>query len=404
MSVTEHAFGNGRWDLALRRETPRDIAMAIRRTNTLWIAHTTFDDGDVENRPDRVARYGGVITDIDRYSDGRVELSGENLAWWVGSSDGKQGPRTLLSGTLTGTPGIAMAFATIWGFPISPVYVQIGTIQPLGVSIPIALECGSNKTRRELFQDVALWFDRYFRINPDMTIDVGDSEYLWGSNYPILTYRGGLDPGKYQRILDVGSHETTKDMGNQSWVFGAQFGISANGITLAVPATGFWQGGLGGALAPDGQDGRIVVGEVMRGVTNPLVAFALAEQHMDRLERRQIDATVNIADYYTQGELRAGCTALIYDPTVGLVSTASGEQWDREELLPVKVLVEEMTWPISPNMSVWVQRGRNTPMQITRWIEPQSGATTAKLSEPHRPLWKLQRQISEIDQSRGSPT
>jgi hypothetical protein len=395
VTITETRMGWGAFSLKLRDDTPSSILDRIRLAEEpaafglLRIFSSRTDAQTI------TAGDAGMFTGVYLQRPSLTEMSGYSATMLLGeSSDGRKesaetGPMAFGSG-ISGSKTI-----TTW---ITDICSGTGTACRPG-TITSGLAAGTAKSATFNFKTAKTILDNFicpqfgvmYRVNPDLTLDVGPATDLWPTpSLPPLAVRNGT------RDLNVdGINVSTVDLDVdfRQWVSGvcAVSGIVPGYVNLAsIP--------FGSPARLYGGTGTINWRKSMTNTTSddtPTVTEmqTYAQLVLGSQTGRQRSVTISADEFAITQRVSVGQWLYVWDPVRGFFDQSFETFYQGKPIWPIGLRVTEVTYPIQRGMSVWFDNrhnlsptGAGLPLDLTPYVEWEDGETTITVGAPPHTL------------------
>jgi hypothetical protein len=383
MTVTSTALALGSWSLKLKPGTPRNILDSLQ-----YLGHVAISTG----RPDpRVsgdtllssARYVGVLRKITFAGEG-PSLSGAGMNYWLGDEN-KKGP--VITNQLLYT---AQPFTTV----VNDLLAQGQSVVAGTINAVAGSYTGYHQyvTIREALTFVCATMTNdvlnptEFRVNGNGTLDAGTASQL----YPAYTTpaaaivrRGaGVDmgvrafPGKASVDEDVTDYATRVILLGQ----GSGLGIASAEVHLD-PSVVPYKDLFGNKV--------VIARTVSQSSTNAANSIVQAQLALDQYAKPRDAVTLSTDQFDIEGDLSVGDSVWVHDPDAGLIDTSviPNELIFRgERINPVKLRINEMTWPVAAGMSVAYRDPDGNWLDLTDYVVFETGSTNVVVGGYDRSL------------------
>ena len=414
--IREQAVGNGGFEVALTDDTPIDVLEAIREGDTLYV---TPIDAPVEEwgsiGPRVGCLFGAPIWTVKPTGESGITLSGEGPGVYLGTGDSAVGPQSTQAGGVAGSAALAVGIALDWppflgGYPKPIAFGSAESIVGL-----IYCQFGAPKTRRDIMELIANWFDRYWVINMRPagrpTLRFGSPSWLWGE--PVdLTRRSAAQLDR--QVVRRQAARRTRTLEGRS----TRHAVLAPDITVTLPTVPPVTITIPNKAnvarsspyrTPDGEHWQLMTSSIYNGIELPLLPQLVAGAELDRRERAGIEVTIVLDDDWDiSGPLHPAQHVNIFDPShPDLVdySTTGNHDDGGEYARPRRMMIDQYEWPVTAGHGVYVQRGQDPARRISPWVAPDTSPAKVALGEPVRGtsgLWDLFRAVHELQQVRDN--
>ncbi len=373
MSVTEVRMGIGTWSIRLRDTTPKQIIDTLDQQR---FGHIAILPGrmDVKALGDGLlakARYVGVYMQLFKQPD-EYEIQGHGMTWWGGDSDNRgdifSNAKTFSASTFAQTVGALMP---------SSGSLTLGTVHSISASGTFT---GTVKwdTPRAAWSRICTFFTSdtanpvEYRVNGNGTDDFGEIEELYPSTVTptaILVRRkeSGRDLRTVSIEADMSFDTDVEDYITQMFVLG-------EGDGDAVPV-----GSASAAVVPYNHlfGSPVRVAEVFNDSdataveVDTVAAVALSENEQIRRA-----AQIGSDEFDIKGTFGAGDSVWVFDPRAGFVNPNNEIMWQGAPINPVRLRVDEISWPVPTGWTVAFRDGTGTWHDLSNYYAPESGRTS----------------------------
>ena len=373
----------GSWTINWRDNTPLSIRAAAdpeQHTFSLVRIYASRISADlVDVAP---SLWTGLLMTSDA-----AGIGGPGPSWLAGTPGGSVWEARDEAGPFTGTDitynGTSNGTLTAW--VTSLLSLTLSGLTPGFIGGPATLVGGTitaRTVRTVLDSFLKARFGVEWRINPDLTVDVGyRSELYPDTNPPIATKAGGRD-GETVTLQAT-------DLGLSSdW---------AEWITKAVireEGSGTLYGSSSESIRKNPGSG----GDLNWRHISDADGLSAAEFGSDA-QRRFLDsgrtrsATISAREYGITDRIPPGAAIDIWDPADGFYDLTRNREHRGQLIHPVRIRVEEVNWPIQAGMGVWLDRRNITDdpsdlVDLTDHIEfePDDADTTITVGSLPRAL------------------
>lgn len=363
MTITERLMSVGSWDITLSRETPYAIRSAIVPFSHVVILPAAIPTALSDAQMLSSAIYTGVV----RRPGPQFQIGGPGLAMWLGDEDGG-GP--ILTSAVTNTAGSL----TTWVSGLLPAQLTAGTLTGAG-TLTHSVQWMNRRTALDAV--VRYFWQSEWRINPDFTFDVGTAANLYGSTptviaspLPATRDQGGV--AGLGATIDIGID--LDDYASAVTLIGQSQTASSGGAGAYRDNTGStftWRRLIDAKQTPAGQESTA------------------AAQYVTDLSAVRNEIRVATPDFAAIDLCPVGSTIYVWDPDLGLESTANTVLYQGQVLHPTTVRVVGATWPVQQGMGVWLRStasGSAVWTDLTDWVEWETGVTTFECGSTQRPI------------------
>ena len=341
MPVTETVMGLGDWNVQLSQHTPQPVLDAISEPFGQIVI--TKNRTILSQPTDSVIVPAALFLGACLRPGPQLTLGGCGAAWWLGDDSGGAG--VLESGvSYAASTGLSSAVSTaLTGSPFSVGSVGAGTLAEAWAT--------GLTTRRDVLNTLARWFGYEWRINPDLSVDVGAPTSIYGSTPTGVIVRRniGREAGDLQGLTGaVGSTWDWEQYGSKTYVW-SQVG----------------SGTAGGASTYRDPAGNLMT--IVRGfeyADAPLGSESdIADWWLSQINRSVRTVAVSSVDYAVTGQVPCGGYVYLYDRNLGLYDTSNPVQFGGGIIWPVSARVVSVTWPIERGMGVYYRLHNGTSVE-----------------------------------------
>lgn len=383
MTITSTALALGSWSIKLKQVTPQAIIDSLA-----YLGHVAVSTG----RPDpRVsgdslltsARYVGVLRKLTHQREG-VNLSGAGMAYWLGDEN-KKGP--VITNQLLYT---AQPFTTV----VNDLLAQGNSAHAGTINAVAGAYTGYHQyvTIREALTFVCATMTSdtlnpvEFRVNGDGTVDAGTASQLYPAHTTpstaIVRRAQGVDmgvralPGKASADEDVTDYATRVILLGQ----GSGLGIASAEVHLD-PAVVPYKDLFGNKV--------VIARTVSQSSTNAANSIVQAQLALDQYAKPRSAVTLSTDQFDIEGDLNVGDSVWVHDPDAGLVDVSPTPNeliFRGDRINPVKLRVNELTWPVAAGMSVAYRNPDGVWIDLTDYVVFESGSTSVVVGGYDRSL------------------
>ncbi|GIH26078.1 hypothetical protein Aph01nite_43880 [Acrocarpospora phusangensis] len=376
MTVTEVKQGLGRWTIGLRPSIPREKLDALEFFGHIAVIEGRVNPVEYGDQLLSSARYVGVYrsrrNDVDNRThnvDGKYELSGVGMAYWLGDEGGKG------SVLESPTPFSGTAFAATVN-ALLPSAVHAGTLHTVAGTYS-----GTHQwvTRRNAIDYVCSTFGAEWRLNGDATLDAGTVAQLYPATPTAMLVKHG-----YGRDMAVTAYQGKLDTGEDAEEFSTRVVVLGRGSGESV-ATG--AANVGANPYKDRWGNAVVVTRlVSESGTEATNAAARAQIELNAVSGTRRALRLASSDFDVSGTLRVGHWVWVYDPDTGLFDTLNEVQFRGDRINPAKYRCVELTWPVTETMTVAFRDGDGVWIDLTDHVVWESGDVSIVVGELPRSL------------------
>lgn len=320
------------------------------------------------------SRYVGVVIGRRKEKTGsEFTLTGDGMAWWLGTED-KAGAVYETAKTYSGATFSAVVTDLL------PPAITPGTLTNTG--LPTYTGTQQYQSPREALDYVCDTVGAEWRVNGDGTLDAGPASAVFASGRALIVRRAA-DAGEDMTLRAFpGPAQTDRDLEDFTTrvvVLGEVDGTSV--------VQGSWDisGGLNPYKDIHGnavQLTRLVSESSTEGVNADARAAAIGAQYSG--PQRAI--TLDTSDYDMRGVIEVGDTVWIHDPEAGLEDPANEVQFRGQRLNPVAEQVTTISWPVTDGMGVYYRSRLGAWLDLSRWLVPSGDTTSVEVGKNKRDL------------------
>lgn len=374
MAVTEVLRGLGSWSLKLSEATPKRI---LRKMD--FFGHIAINTGRVEAEKVgdallRSSRYVGVYR-AKKDKAGR-NIAGVGMAFWLGDHEDKGDViESLITFNNTDFDDAIRSLLPNNGVGGA---VTEGTLSTSPTPYSGTFQYG---TRRKAIDYICQTKGADWRVNGDGTLDAGLESELFRviPRAALIRRRSGRD--MFVQGFN-GSIETSQDVEDYS----TRTLLLANGQEAStVTATADISPGLNPFRDLRGNPVKLtrVISESDTDTAN---AQARAQLQLNRFSGSRDSIGCSTNDYDLKGTVVVGDYMWVFDPDAGVQDTANELNFMGEVLYPVKLRLVQMDWPVIAGMSVAFRTGNGEWIDLTDYIEWETGASNLTVGGYSRSL------------------
>lgn len=374
MAVTEVLRGLGSWSLQLSAATPKKILQQMD-----FFGHIAVNTGRVEAEKVgdallRSSRYVGVYR-AKKDKTGR-SIGGVGMSFWLGDHEDKgdvieslvQFTNSDFDDTIRSLlPNNGVGGAVVEGTISNTPSPFTGTVQ--------------YTTRRKAIDYVCQTKGADWRVNGDGTLDAGLESELFQVIPKAALIRRSSGRDMFLQGFN-GTIETSQDVED----FTTRTLLLAQGQEAAtVTATADISGGLNPFRDLRGNAVKLtrVVSESDTDTTN---AQARAQLQLNRFSGSRDSIGCSTNDYDLKGTVVVGDYMWVFDPDTGVKDNANEINFMGERIYPVKLRLVQMDWPVIRGMSVAFRTGSGKWIDLTDYVEWESGASNLTVGGYSRSL------------------
>jgi hypothetical protein len=313
------------------------------------------------------ALYTGVV--LDRSAR---EMSGEGLAWWLGTDDGR--------GDLLDT-AVTQSAATLstWITALLPASITAGTVTNTGTSLTARLQWTS---RREAIDYVCRSVGAEWTISPAGVLSAAAPATLhaaYTTPVAVITRHNQSSEGSLEGI-DAADLRLGGTLGGYSTKV-IVVGKTGDGAQVATGSA------TNSTSYKDLHGNTVVLERLVNAPTAPATdvgTLATNTANLFSAARTSVKLTSDV--YAATSRVAPGDNVWVYDLDENIVDTANQILWRGGVLSPAKLRCKSITWGIQSGMGVYVRSKTGTYTDITDQIifdtqpgEWEVGTSTADL-------------------------
>lgn len=372
MTVNEVLMRLGRWGFKLTPETPREVLDAIDYFGHIAISTGRVDPRVADDSLLRSARYVGVVRVRQLAEVGSAAestLGGPGMAMWLGDEDKKgsvlENATPFASGSFTSTvrdllpASGAVTEGTLHS--VTGVYTNTHVYQDPRTAIDYVCSTFTADA-----SDPVEW-----RVNGDGTLDAGKASQLYVTTpkCAIVRRSAGVDmnlralPGKASTGRDVDDFTTRVVL-----LASGTGGSVATGSADISPGLNTYKDLHGNTL--------VMTRLVSESATSSGNAASRAQLALNQFTAPRTQLTLSTSDYDVKGDVAVGDAVWVSSPDVGLEDLNNEITHRGRRLNPVKLRLNEMTWPVVKGMSVAYRDKNGRWYDLTDYVKFESGQTT----------------------------
>jgi hypothetical protein len=380
MAVTQTLRALGHWEVSLRENMPASIWDAID-----YFGHVAIHMGRPDPRVSgdsllRSSRYTGVLRGKSE-SGLPKQISGLDIAMWLGDPDNKS---DIIEDLLEVSGDFETVIEAVMdGFDA----VQIGTIFNEAGLFEGSFQFQS---RRQAIDYICqTWGGMAWRVNGDATLDAGLETDLFVTDPKVAVIRkpkflpslSGSEVDMFLRALngDLSTQQDVEDLTTRLLLM-AQ-GSNGQFASAAVDAPPGYHPYL------DLHGNPIKMTRIAQeSETDAGNAEARAQLQLNRFLNTRDALTLSTEFYDISGESRVGDYLWVHDPELKLVDDDNEVIFRGRRLNPMKLQMTETSWPIERGMSVLYRHYNGAWIDLTDFVEWESGETTIVVGGYNRSL------------------
>lgn len=391
-SVTEVKQAPGRWQLLLRRGTPRSVIDALTPFGHVAVSPGRIDVVAVGDNLLRQARYVGV------YRGGKVageefSLTGSGVPFWLGDEDGK-GP------IIESVSASAATFAQTISL-LLPDAIEAGTIHSIPGAGTLTHTFQWQTVKSALNYAVNAFstptIPVSWRVNGDATLDAGPDSSLFNLNPTCILVKKDavLRTGRGVDVTAISGDMQLEQMYNDYTTKVIVLGAGESAATIAGSASL----AASAVLYTDMHGNPVSFTRLVDSLDEDgvSVAGALASSLLSRFDTPTLGATLSSDDYDVRGDFAVGDHVAVFDPDIGFVDYTHEMYYEGVPINPVFLQVQGITWPVEEGFTVGFRTMGGTWLDLTDYYRPASGQTLIDVGDNPSGLTSLG---FDIDRSR----
>lgn len=371
MSVTEIASATGAWSLTLRSDTPQEILDQLDYYGHVAVLPGRVDPAEYGDTLLTAARFVGVNRERS-FGVENKKIGGPGMAFWLGDEEDK--------GSVIEPDAIVFDNATFTSVvnTLLPDSVQAGTIAALP-----GLYDGTHQyvTRRKALDYVMSLYNAEWRVRGDGKLDAGlvSDLYVTDPKTAILRNRSGLELDYRAMFGKAGLDSDVKDFTTRVLMMAQSTEASVVTSTADIdPGLNPYLDLFGNPLEMT----RII----QENATSEGNAAQRAQLQLNRFTSPRDAMKLSTAQFDIRGDVETGDYVWVYDPEARLQDTDNEIVFHGETIWPVKLRVFQLTWPVTPAMSVAFRTNAGVWVDLTEWFVPEQGETTIVVGGYNRSL------------------
>ena len=372
MPVTEVLRGLGSFQLTLNPQTPKQILDQLDA-----FGHITVHSGKLDPRVSgdallKASRYTGVYRGRTLSEEGH-SLEGVGMALWLGDEEDKG---SVVESLLT--------------FSATPVGTLLNTLLPAGSAATPGTVYVTNPftgtfqydTPRRILDFVCQTLGLDWKINGDATVDVGlESDLFRAIPKAALVPKGGANADMFLKSLPgrVDTAQSFEDFTTRTLLL-AQ-GTEAATVTATAdinPAINPWRDLHGNPVKL-----TRIISESSTDTTN---AQARAQLQLNRFSGPENAITCSTTQYDIKGDVVVGDYLYVFAPDANAYDLNNEVVFMGERMYPLRLRLNQMSWPISSSFSVAFRRANGTWIDLTPYFEAEGGASQLVVGGYNRTL------------------
>lgn len=379
MAVTETLRALGSWGISFKKTLPDDVWKRIEYFGHVAV-HVGRKPGALEDSLLSSARYVGVLRSISDQDAAQRTVGGLGMAMWLGDPDGKADvfkDPLVLNGDFDDVIRAAL--------PASGSVTE-GTLFNIGETFTGTFQF---QTPRDVIDYICQTVagDVGWRVNGDGTLDAGRESDLFTVNPKCVVVRkklGRTVSGFNDMFLEGlgGNAKTSRDVEDYTTdvlllaqgVNGQFVAAEASTPTVEIPFKDV-----------HGNTVKFVriVQESETELTN---ADARAQLQLNRFKSTRDALELTSGNYDIKGSAEVGDYLWVFDPEMDLVDIDNEVMFRGQRINPFKLRLTETTWPITNKMSVFYRDGDGAWLDLTPYVQAETGDTTLVVGGYNRSL------------------
>lgn len=373
----------GSWDVRLREGTPAEIVSALDYFGHIAVVRGPVDVASLGDGILPAARYVGILR--ERGTDDSPLIGGVGMAAWLGDEDEKGA--VFESPVVIDNKSFADSIAAVL-----PSSVQIGFIGSIAGTYS-----GRHvfETPRSALSTICSAFGADWYVGGDAKLYAGTTAQLYGTTPKAVVVRRGAGTdidlvalgGKFAVGTDVVDYSTRVVLIGQTTEQG-----SFATATADAPSVPYFD------LFGNPVKRTRMISE--SGTTAGSVTARAALQ-INRFNRTRKALKISTEDYDIEGNFVVGEWAYVYDPDTGIFDPAREIVFRGEILHPDIVRISGIGYPISEGHTVAFRRGNGTWLDLTPWIEFESGSNEITIGDLPKSLTSASNPL--LDRIDGNP-
>jgi hypothetical protein len=390
MTITQVHMGWGSFTIPLRESLPGSISRVLDNGwySLIRVYPQRIQGGQVDSAP---GAFTGVL--LDR--NDRFTIGGASATWYLGeSSDGVEqtGPMTLDTISKNGTSNGAL------GGWLDTILDDFGTGLTAGfVGGPDSSVKKKGGFRRKTPKTILdTWicpkFGVVYRVNPDLTLDIGYQSELWPvpDAIPLAVRRGGRSLA-VDGLTDVelSLAQSTRDRlfrvtSITDWSYLDSDDKRVERTTLQTAyATWTYKNPLGDTLPLT----LVKQGPSSEATTTEDAeedAMSDAELELNQRDFTSREVSISTREFNVTARVEPGSTIWVWDVDDGLFNLNNPIVYQGQYIYPVALRVNEVTWPVTDGMSVWYDNRHNggSLIDLTSHVDFEDSESTISVGAP----------------------
>ena len=341
-------MGMGQWRVNLSPYAPRTLMERIRVSNVgvgLSSFVVTSSHVDPQSHTDdemlSMARFTGVY----RRQTEQYELSGPGVEFWLGDEDGKGEIIDQLNLDAPFIGWFEEVNSQTNGITEGTFHeVQSGTLYDHNFD---------RHTPRKIYDEVCKIFGAEWRLNPDFSLDAGDSYDLYSETPTTIVVRRKDEAGRDIDLRGIaGDMQLTTDL--EDWVYRVKVFIGAFDAWTVHIVDGGVSMDNNPYRSPDGIAAQVELAIEAFGAIDGREDDIGMDEYTKRTPYRR-EVRLSSSEYDIGSDLKVGEYTWLFDPERGVVNQDNPMYFRGGFVYPEKIRCMGMTWPIRRGMGVYLR-------------------------------------------------
>jgi hypothetical protein len=369
VTVNEKLMNLGSWGITLQAETPREILDRLAYFGHIAIVPGRVNPAEYGDNLLSMARYVGVLT--KRELDDEARIGGQGMAVWLGDSDDKgevfETPESISNKTFAQAITQLMTGST--SVVVGTLYSVAGTYSGQHIW----------QSRGKAVDYVCQTMNAEWRVNGNATLDAGPIANLYVTTPTCVVVR--KDAGKDLTLTGItGDMQLSRDV--EDFTTRVVLLAEGEGESTATGAANILSNPYLDIRGNPVKRVRLV----SESTTSTGNANARAQLQLNRFTGTRNALKLSADDYEIRGSFQVGDYVWVYDPDAGLVDTAQEITFRGQRINPIKLRAVETSWPVTERMTVAYRHQDGTWINLTDYVNPETGATSIGVGELSRSL------------------
>lgn len=394
--ITETLLSLGRWQVTIDPRSPASLIEDLKYFGHVvvtpqWVDPNLYSDTQMLT----MAKYTGMVKErVPGGSEGFV-IGGPGLLAWLGDESQRgyiyETQRTYtdqtMGNTLNRSSGIVFD-----GTPPGMMLDDTGTALSLAVGSIQSLAGNYNgihylQNPRQAIEFVLATYEAELRVNPDGTVDFGQSSYLYntGQSMAVRDLSGTDFNLAGLTVADLQLAEDAREYTNK--------------VVLARSGGSFGAGNIGVATSTVGVDptepieSKDLFGATISrvAVVNEPTATAdnaqnLADAAVNALSELHSTTSMSLTMYDVDGYFNLGDSIYVFDPISGLYDISNKVSYRGDWVYPKLVRVVSISWPVRAQMGVYYRDENGNYLDLSEYIRPDTADVSIEVGDPWRSL------------------